>query len=610
MKFRVPTCKAVYGGRMSGRRQKDLKVNPVYNDVNHFAEMTGNMDALRVVTYETFPREKLTVNGKHLQNGDVRNNKNVNETNEKNNEHEPDRKEDDKNIMAGHESVELEREIEQKQGTVEQNIDEEIVYAQPVGKKVGKAEHLRAEVSNERKENRTEFHNEINKRVVDTGEDGVDIGKKVNADKYGLLRYNNNINELDNIYVEIDDKVNDSKDETNIEEEKNESNASVQGDNIFSEDGNDEESLAESGCDSPVSSHVGITTEALVHSSDVQELGTCMFSAKTPVDMKCNSLESDSHPSIMSKNSNDISDWPDLDSLVRKSEDENQNCDLKPESIDISVDNHRHIRSISDVVGVNVDSEVIHNEMDSKKDVENARGSRKNKKSQKTMKSNARSVSATEASSTRTLKSILTSSTGVSGCSCDSETERKSRRTDSEIQECKSVKFSKDTVFNENKSGKYKKEKFKHINLRDIYRGKISSDSAIAKMNPLFQTDEDTEGVDPNETNGSLSSSEKLAYQLTLKNALRLSKEKPTGINGPSYLEQYLILKAHGLTKENFDIEKLPETIETPAYDRLIQRTLAKERRKICVKWSFVIIIVAVITAVATTVGVYFKQGF
>jgi hypothetical protein len=64
------------------------------------------------------------------------------------------------------------------------------------------------------------------------------------------------------------------------------------------------------------------------------------------------------------------------------------------------------------------------------------------------------------------------------------------------------------------------------------------------------------------------------------------------------------------LQKDNIDIEKLPETMEKPVYDRLIQRTLAKERRKFCVKWSMVIITVAIITAVATTLGVYFKNNF
>jgi len=58
------------------------------------------------------------------------------------------------------------------------------------------------------------------------------------------------------------------------------------------------------------------------------------------------------------------------------------------------------------------------------------------------------------------------------------------------------------------------------------------------------------------------------------------------------------------------DIEKLPEWIEKPAYDRLIQRTLARERRKCLIKWGLVLLTVFIITAVATVLGVYFREGF
>lgn len=61
------------------------------------------------------------------------------------------------------------------------------------------------------------------------------------------------------------------------------------------------------------------------------------------------------------------------------------------------------------------------------------------------------------------------------------------RKSGGSNTELKSVTFSEDTVFNENKSKCYKKEK---INLKDIYRGKIDSDSAYAKVNPMFVDDE------------------------------------------------------------------------------------------------------------------------
>jgi len=55
-------------------------------------------------------------------------------------------------------------------------------------------------------------------------------------------------------------------------------------------------------------------------------------------------------------------------------------------------------------------------------------------------------------------------------------------------------------------------------------------------------------------------------------------------------------------------IEQLPEWMERPTYDRLIQRTIAKERRKCCVKWTFVILTVLAITATATVLGIYFRD--
>ncbi|XP_060560182.1 uncharacterized protein LOC132720157 [Ruditapes philippinarum] len=68
---------AVYGGRFSGRKEKDLKINPVYSDVNNvnqFSDINGNMSPVHVVTYETFPRSRKdkipSENGK-IQNGDA-----------------------------------------------------------------------------------------------------------------------------------------------------------------------------------------------------------------------------------------------------------------------------------------------------------------------------------------------------------------------------------------------------------------------------------------------------------------------------------------------------------------------------------------------------------
>lgn len=52
----------------------------------------------------------------------------------------------------------------------------------------------------------------------------------------------------------------------------------------------------------------------------------------------------------------------------------------------------------------------------------------------------------------------------------------------------KSVTFSQDTVFNEDKTKRYRKER---VSLRNVYRGRIGGPEAYAKINPLFEDDSD-----------------------------------------------------------------------------------------------------------------------
>ena len=88
---------------------------------------------------------------------------------------------------------------------------------------------------------------------------------------------------------------------------------------------------------------------------------------------------------------------------------------------------------------------------------------------------------------------------------------QKGTNSDTEIHEAKCVKFSQDTVFNENKPKKYKNERIDRFNLRHIYQGRISSDSAVAKLNPLFS--DEVEDYDRD----SLTDDEKVAYRLSLR---------------------------------------------------------------------------------------------
>ena len=52
----------------------------------------------------------------------------------------------------------------------------------------------------------------------------------------------------------------------------------------------------------------------------------------------------------------------------------------------------------------------------------------------------------------------------------------------------KSVTFSQDTVFNEDKTKRYRKER---VSLRNVYRGRINNSETYAKVNPLFEDDSD-----------------------------------------------------------------------------------------------------------------------
>lgn len=85
-------------------------------------------------------------------------------------------------------------------------------------------------------------------------------------------------------------------------------------------------------------------------------------------------------------------------------------------------------------------------------------------------------------------------SLGASSCDEGSSvlTHERKKSTHSSGSEQKSVTFSQDTIFNENKTKRYKKEK---MNLREMYRGKISYDTAVAKLNPVFVDDDEEEEV-------------------------------------------------------------------------------------------------------------------
>ncbi|KAL5004753.1 hypothetical protein ScPMuIL_018209 [Solemya velum] len=192
--------------------------------------------------------------------------------------------------------------------------------------------------------------------------------------------------------------------------------------------------------------------------------------------------------------------------------------------------------------------------------------------------------------------------------------------------ELKSVTFSEDTVFNENKSKRYKKEK---INLRDIYRGKIDSDSAYAKVNPMFVDDEVVSIGDMKEIHSKpdnqwcqLTDDEKVARYPS-----KSVKDNPTNaeLNLPSYLKQFVVdeeqkkrtQERNGRDapypySENFSASEVPlETFErrsnyNPPFGRLIQRTLKKEKRKRTILWLSLGVLIFLIVGVSVGTGVFF----
>lgn len=277
-------------------------------------------------------------------------------------------------------------------------------------------------------------------------------------------------------------------------------------------------------CDSPQKCHKEIITEVLVHNSAVLESPRMIlyssYSEGKPFSFDAKNIKGEVLEQAHA------SDWPEIDELVRPVQAEKLETPVTgfAQSDESRMDTKGHIRSVSDIV---IQEKETNEGTENKEDrYSDMNGSSVYKKRQSKVKSGSNAGVVSEAgSSTRTLKSILSNNSSYHSCS--SEIDQKRQNSYSEIHELKTVKFSEDTVFNENKSNKYKKEKFGQINLRDLYRGKIMSEAAVAKMNPLYCSDEGTiEGGEQDADDNSEIDNDKLTYQLTLKNAMRLSKGK------------------------------------------------------------------------------------
>ncbi|XP_052792889.1 uncharacterized protein LOC128226850 [Mya arenaria] len=647
---------AVYGGRILGRSPLMGKVNPVYNDTGGQVVDVNRNTALHVFTYETFPRTKereMT----DIRNGSPRNGeshspkmngfgKNGHITNGNTDlmtysDHNSTLTDVNRNKLTFTRSLNIysdtgqdssmEGDTRHLPGDNHDHIKGSFQLLEPVGKinqttelKNAHNEQFLGDTISEScktSQNTCEILGPTNIKVEiepynDSDYSKIDIRNKSKlSGSLKLLGYNNAGFE------------NEEPSQTNVCKASFENRENCKRDDVPREFSNGNSHIInKSGLviitnDNPIVSDddgeekepVEIVTEVIVHSVPEHSVGLRRKAPKySDVDRVCHSIDTD------------VNDWPDLGSLVRGGEIKedvgtdfgrtarNWDGDLDTGCTDIGVrEVHGRASSMPDNEHFTGDSgyETIAYVHETDNDLDDQiidETREKESKYKKNTKSKSAKVSSKGSSandgSTRTLKSILSNSMSASQCSCSQHSDSRHSDSDSEIQEMKSVKFSQDTVFNENKNSKYKQERIARINLREIYHGKIVSETAMAKMNPLF-TDEEGK-------TGSITDDEKLAYKTALKQAMALSKAKGEGLNQPSYMEQYLILKAHGLKAGDDDIEQLPEWMEKPAYDRLIQRTLAKERRKCVVKWTLVLVTVFIITAVATVLGIHFQEGF
>lgn len=592
----MPIFQAVYGGRISGKKEKDLKVNPLYSDrnsVSQYSDINRNMSPVHVVSYESFPgtrtKPQSSENG-IIQNGDVLQHTEANRTEYTSNKSEH-------NTVVG-----------------SLNNDSDIIDPSHNAEEDTKGEKLNDEKSNVPKlvylkykdSNSSEEYSAVNR---DDGSDNVYIeSKKLNSQyskgfhkDYSLLSYNNKSFVLDekdvviiakqvketnpntNQYHEIQSlsshirtnsvELEDQAESVSAEAKNSVNPNSLEEDELDLNDSNstktaplekpNSEGLPESlyheisnVCDtqklghhnvesihnlsgnlqgesfdigdSPLKCHKEIVTEVLVHNSAVLESPRMILYSSYS--------EGQSNPfSFDAKNIKveipeqaHSSDWPDIDELVRPVQVEKLETSVSgiAQSDESRTETKGHIRSVSDIVIQEKETNEGTENKDDRYSASDMNGSYVYKKKQSKVKSGSKAGVVSEAgSSTRTLKSILSNSSSYHSCS--SEIDQKRQNSYSEIQELKTVKFSEDTVFNENKSNKYKKEKFGQINLRDLYRGKIMSEAAVAKMNPLYCPDEGTlEGSEQEADENSEIDNDKLTYQLTLKNAMRLSKGK------------------------------------------------------------------------------------
>ena len=464
----------MYGGRISGRNEIELnvKVNPIYNDNNHNnsrhgqKDHNGNMNGLYLEMYETFPRRKDQSFDSGIQEEKI---PTANTKTQQPVLLGP--------ISVDHEPKEVETKIEEinhNQNSYQQNMKSH-------------SETLEADAL------KSDPHSD---------ELLSNFKTKVPNGNYSLLGYNNEG------YVETEQEV-------HVENSLTVNQNSLTICNSI-ESSPSRSSVSSNG--SP-SKNAMFLTEVYVHSE-----------SETGAKLESPDHVSNSDPGVSDSEYDPGSDWHNIQTKLSQEENSpiiekehvnsvetNKEADCSNEAGNIS-ETHIKPTNLEAVIltvekGENLpktSNSEIHNHTESNSESKSKLLTKNGALISDKLKPKSTDSDTDKGnSSTRILKSILLN-TSLDKEPSISDKAHTSTKSDSEIHESKSVKFSKDTIFNENKSKKYKTERIDRIHLRNMYHGKISSDNAIAKLNPLFNEDLEEHHQD------SLTDDEKVAYRLSV----------------------------------------------------------------------------------------------
>ena len=503
---------AVYGGRISGRKEKGLKVNPIYHDSFHShqppgqdrRDHNGNMNGIYLEMYETFP---------------PRRDKNASRAIPKEIATVPS----DKTMPALNGTI---NDIEQKVTVIEHTSAKTMHPTL-----LGPGDNLVPNISQENAiQNGIDNQDSTNKILqtncnIQNGNQTDEIladlkSKKFPNDNYALLGYNNEG------YIKDKDEVTSEASFLGVPGTDPQESVPV----CHSIDSSpSKSSISSSGSPKKIGKFVTQVSVHVIEYSDdpAKSVKLESFDKETNRDSELTDLksaavndepydeilivtqeETNFEPKVKIVNETEQTKGPRTlnDTVIEDTKDKHDEKD--PKDVIIQFEEEKNAQSVE---GSEIQSHKGYNSNSESKSTKYTKSSAltSNKLKKENKKTDSHDSSDGETSQ-NTLKSILTNASPDERTNVPDHSHNRTN-SDTEIHEAKSVKFSKDTVFNENKPKKYKNERIDRFNLRNIYHGRISSDSAIAKLNPLFSNDIEDYDQD------SLTDDEKVAYRLSLR---------------------------------------------------------------------------------------------